>query len=1171
MSGARQKLESIIQEFSVEKFTHFFREKSRRYRVINESYDRFNDDDFKDGLKLGEIDFEDGKLLVCAFEVTKDLSERRGKKTQYEKAKSILKSLENQAYSAGIFIFYDSNGNFRFSLIYDIPKANGRRDWNNYRRFTYFVSSDPKITNKTFLKQIGDGDFSFLEKVKEAFSVEPVTKQFYQEISNWYFWAVKNVRFPDDIEKEPNGRNMAVIRLITRIIFIWFMKERKLTPNELFDEKNLIDILEDFHPSKDNYYKAILQNLFFATLNTRQDERRFRSDKRGYKGYNTDFGNHNVYRYEYLFKNSEEAIEKYFLPIPFLNGGLFECLDYKSKNKEERKYIDGFTDLKKYQPQVPNYLFFAEEEITDLSKDYDDAKYEKTKVKGLIKTLSQYNFTIDENEPDDIEIALDPELLGKVFENLLASYNPETATTARKATGSYYTPREIVDYMVDESLKEYFKTHIPEIEEEKLNKLFAKEDSTNPFDIETTIKLINLIDALRIVDPAVGSGAFPMRVLSRLVSLLHKLDPDNSQWKKIQIDAILKSVKDPILQKELINQVEKRFKEKNPDYGRKLYLIEKCIYGVDIQQIAVEIAKLRFFISLLVDERIDFDKKDENYGIEPLPNLDFKIMQGNSLISSFYEIYFKQEPESKNMLFELDERPKPPISEFEELKSQYQNEPDVFKKQDLRKKIDEKIVQIFEEKLNEHLPEIKQIEEKASQLPKREDKDRYIREEEEKLFKKLGFDLEKAKEDLIAYTEGRKEKNLFFWDIYFAEVFAEKGGFDIVIGNPPYIDSENMVRQGLSKEREYISKNYYFARGNWDIYIAFFEKGFGLLNNKGILTFITPDKWLTKPFGEEMRKSSISKISSLVRCGRDVFESSNVDAIISIFSEKAFNNVIKIYEFQNDKIIFKNSMNKSILTPPYNLDFIFSDYLELLLKIEIVPLKLSDFGKCENACATSDAYKLKPLIKELKNKTLDKEIFLKVINTGTIGKYYSKWGKREMTYLGNKYVFPVVNKNEFIKTFNDIYKKRVFSPKIVIKGLTLLEACIDLEGLIIPGKSTLVVKAKDIPTLKLLLAIINSKLASFYLKEKYPSYTYNQGINFTKEMVNSMPIPKISNEQQKLLITLADQILSAKKQKPEAATSQLEKEIDQLVYKLYGLTPEEIEIVENFAKEKGIN
>jgi REP element-mobilizing transposase RayT len=831
-------LQSIINNFDLEEFNKFFRAKNNKLSFPNEPiYYEDPESNITDGKMLAKGVLDDGELIVCSFLVNKELTERSGKKAQYILGKKILKG---QQADAGIFIFYDQQGNFRFSLIYT-NYLGKRRDWSNFRRFTYYVS--PEQTNKTFLQQMGQADFSTLDKIIEAFSVEKVTKQFYQEIANWYFWALKNVKFPDDAEAEENGRNIATIRLITRLIFIWFMKVRKLIPNELFDEEHLKSILKKFNLKNDNYYKAILQNLFFATLNTKQSERRFTSKKKGYRGYSTDFGNHNVYRYEEEFFDCEEVIEKYFLPIPFLNGGLFECLDYKSKVKDERKYIDGFTSNKSKQPVIPNYLFFSDEINVDLNKDYGTTNKKYT-VRGLIKTLSLYNFTIDENDPNDADIALDPELLGKVFENLLASYNPETAKTARKSTGSYYTPRPIVDYMVDESLKQYFKTHlgadrrksndsilavgkgtgnipvvgrgnnntpvvggieyrdaldtldtltffnpydeidiyhssnlphwqqknvwyfvtfrladslpaetVEEIKKERelwlikhrknnnepfsieelkeyyrlfservekllddclgscvlrqekiakivadalmyfnkkkyilddwvimpnhvhilvkpineytlteithswksftaneINKVLGRSgqlwlhesydhivrnerafyaiknyirnnpikanlnlpssaqswtykstdssstDSTdsilavgkdtnnisavgnieskdaldtlfsdeegNPFDEATTEKLVSLIDSLRAVDPAVGSGAFPMRLLNRLVFLLHKLDPDNQLWKKSQIDGIKKSVKDPILQRKFIEQVEKKFREK---------------------------------------------------------------------------------------------------------------------------------------------------------------------------------------------------------------------------------------------------------------------------------------------------------------------------------------------------------------------------------------------------------------------------------------------------------------------------------------------------------------------------------------------------------------------------------------------------------------------------------
>ncbi|TSA25643.1 hypothetical protein D4R71_04965 [bacterium] len=809
-------LKEIINNFDLNGFTRFFREKNRAFAPKQEELFHYDDENFKNSYKLGEIKFNDAEeLIICTLKVIKSLTERSGKKAQYDKAKKILKETQ---FDSGIFIFYDYNGNFRFSLIYT-NYLGRKRDWSNFRRFTYFVSKE--FTNKTFLQRIGDGDFSSLEKIKDAFSVEKVTKQFYKDISYWYFWTIQNTKFPKEAEKEKNDRNIAIIRLITRLIFIWFMRERKLIPKNLFDYHQIKQILIDISPFKTTYYKAILQNLFFATLNTK--ERKYRFQISGWK--NICYMDHGVYRYQDYFINSSEAL-KIFKDIPFLNGGLFDCLDRSSKqnNNQGEVRIDGFSD-KEVGLKFPNFLFFSEETNANLNKDFG-TKNKNYKVQGLINILSAYNFTIDENDPNDQEVALDPELLGKVFENLLASFNPETSSTARKATGSYYTPREIVDYMVMQSLKEYFKTHLKDIEEldKKLDDLFTTDNENNPFDERDTKNIVKLIDALRIVDPAVGSGAFPMGILNKLVFILGKLDPENELWKQTQINAVAHNVPDPVIKQDLINQIEIKFREKNPDYGRKLYLIQKCIYGVDIQQTAVEIAKLRFFISLLVDEKID--KEKENWGIEPLPNLDFKIMQGNSLISEFMGINFDKDEEKhiSGLLFE-DETVQH-IKIFQDKKSEYQNEPDKRKKDKLKDEIDDLIIQIFENKLQkqkaDYFSKLKNIKDKYSALPNEKHRNEMIAKERHDLYKKTGFNLDEVEKQLREFTGGNKTKPFFLWKLYFAEVFqGDNPGFDIVIGNPPYIKeyTDKKAFDGLRKSDYYQGKMdiwYFFACKNLD-------------------------------------------------------------------------------------------------------------------------------------------------------------------------------------------------------------------------------------------------------------------------------------------------------------------------------------------------------------------
>ena len=477
----------------------------------------------------------------------------------------------------------------------------------------------------------------------QTLSTEELNKRFFSEIANWYFWAVDQVTFPDDAneeeevenaDEEEEGRNAtSVIRLLTRLIFVWFIKEKGLVPDALFNQTELDEILINTDPHESTYYKAILQNLFFATLNQemntteKPNNRKFRGE--GRQHYNIT----SLYRYKRYFTDPDKVL-RLFEAIPFLNGGLFECLDVRAKDNDKVILrVDGFSDRDDSLLHVPNELFFSDEQTVDLNKAYGTKK-EEYKVQGLIDTLDLYKFTVTENTPIEEEVALDPELLGKVFENLLAAYNPQTQKTARKQTGSYYTPREIVNYMTDESLVAYLKNELdPENinpkSETNLRHLLAYNDEPHKFN-ETEIEaLIHAIDTLKILDPACGSGAFPMGILHKLVFILAKLDPGNVRWKDRQIEKA-SEIPDPIARDSAIDDIQATFERNELNYGRKLYLIENCIYGVDIQPIAVQIAKLRFFISLIVDQQLDDSR--ENRGVRPLPNLETKFVAANTLL-----------------------------------------------------------------------------------------------------------------------------------------------------------------------------------------------------------------------------------------------------------------------------------------------------------------------------------------------------------------------------------------------------------------------------------------------------------------------------------------------------------------------------------------------------------
>ncbi len=1188
-SRAKEMLQDIIGNFSPDKFERFFRNKSRKFKSVNKSIDD-NDEHFRDVKKIGQIEFEDTtELSVYSIKVKKTLSERSSKKAQYEKGKKILK----QDYvDAGIFIFYDEKGDFRFSLIYTDYQG-AKRKYSYWRRFTYFVSK--KQTNKTFLKRIGEADFSTIEKIKDAFSVEKVTKEFYQEIANWYFWALENATFPEDVEKEKNGKNMAVIRLITRIMFIWFLKIKLPELDKLFKEEEIKEILEDFSADATTYYKAILQNLFFATLNIKQEDRKFRSEIRGYRGYNPDYGNPNVYRYHSLFKDPDK-MEEYFKDIPFLNGGLFECLDYKPKGKgksEERIYIDGFTDTKKYQPNVPNFLFFNDEINIDLNYAYG-SKGKRYRVEGLINILSRYNFTIDEDEPDDLDVALNPELLGRVFENLLASYNPETATTARKVTGSYYTPPKIVDYMVEQSLFYYFKTHLSDVPDidKKLETLFSKDSKDNPFDPGLTKKMISLIEQLRIVDPAVGSGAFPMGILNKLVFLLSKLDPQNILWKEMQLEAIKKNVKDPILREKLIRQAEEHFRKKDINYLRKLYLIEKCIYGVDIQQIAVEIAKLRFFISLLVDEKVDRTKP--NFGIEPLPNLDFKLMQGNSLISSFYGIDFvkrKSSNRGEQFLLNLTSKYDELIKEFEELKHQYQNEPDKDKKDELKKEIDTIILKIFEERLKEALPEFKKIEENATKLPASVDKQKWFFEERRKLSKKYGFDIEEAQKDLVAYTEGRKPKNFFLWDIYFAEVFSgENPGFDIVIGNPPYIQLQKAIDKDKKYADLYKNQGYKTFERTGDIYCLFYEKGIDLLKENGLLVYITSNKWMRAGYGQSLR-GFLSKYDPLVLLdlGPGIFSSATVDTNILLIRKRKTQNInLKALTFKSEYDI--SNFPESVFTTLTNLSnnswIIFRPIEEKIKKrIEKIDTPLRDWDiSIYRGILTgyNEAFIIDNDLKErlCREDPKSADIIKPILRGRDIKRYKTEWAglwliNTHNGYTNSKgvYILPVDVKNyPAIKRHLDQYWKSLVKrqdkgatpynlrncayieefekEKIVWQRITHEPTfCMSISGEFILD-SMAFISSFDRMLGRYVLSILNSMLIRYWVNKNVHQYG-DTGYRLSNQYVEQILVKHISASQQKPFEILVDYILFLKQQSNDNQSSYFEQIIDGMVYELY--------------------
>lgn len=693
------------------------------------------------------------------------------------------------------------------------------------------------------------------DKHDDAFDVEAVTKQFFSDIANWYFWALKHAQFPKDAPKEDDGHDhVSLIRLITRLIFCWFLREKGLIPDTLFDRRQLNVILTGFAPdklrNKDSvFYRAILQNLFFATLSTEMDKRKWASEEQNFMA-------HSLYRFKDCFQKPATALNL-FKSIPFLNGGLFECLDRDLGEGKKPRYIriDGFSRRPDSQPVVPDFLFFGKEQEIDLSADYGDRRFRNVRVRGLIDTLRHYNFTIEENTPIEEEVALDPELSGKVFENLLAAYNPETNTTARKQSGSFYTPREIVNYMVDEALIAYLSTKleaaIPTAKEiePRLRHLLAYNDEPHQFDKKETTALIAAIDTLKSLDPAVGSGAFPMGLLHKLVFILGKLDPRNEQWKERQIArvreaiAVAEKIEDDTIRTRTVEELEQQvvnvnesFDRNELDYGRKLYLIENCIYGVDIQPIAVQIAKMRFFISLIVDQKIDDSLP--NRGIRPLPNLETKFVAANTLIGI--------------------NRPGQQMLRNREID---------IKEAELRR--------VREKHFMARTPK---------QKAKCRDEDAKLRSAIAVMLKDDGWDTVTAKK-LASWNPYDQNASTEFFDAEW--MFSFLDGFDLVIGNPPYISIEKFAR---TEQQEYWRNTYNTFAARGDIYCLFYERGIALLREGGILSYITSNKFQKAAYGKNLRQLlAAQQIEILVDfCELPVFEAATDPIIVIATKAPAF-------------------------------------------------------------------------------------------------------------------------------------------------------------------------------------------------------------------------------------------------------------------------------------------
>jgi len=1013
-----------------------------------------------------------GRLSSLENLVVFEIEHKSDKDPRTSLTKELCAALNKLSINYALVIFYSpESSNYRLSFVesnYEW-KTDTRvlKKFSHPRRLSFLLGENAKIHTPT--NQL-NGKILDLTDLRKRFDIEVVTDEFFQNYRKLYF-SIKKYLEKDKqfcIFAKKINLNITVFskKLLGQIVFCYFIQKKG--------------------------WLGVKKNEFFGNGDVNFLKNKFKECLKLKKNFFNDF-------LEYLFysgfnkENKDDYLKKLNIKVPYLNGGLFE---------ELHKY-----DWKNEYIEIPNSIF------------------SNNNKNGILDIFDLYNFTVDENSDLEIDLAIDPEMLGKVFENLLEE-------NVREEQGAYYTPREIVFYMCRNSLVNY----LANVFKDKLNKKkivnfislasnfylgneFNEEDNKTLEDLKKHSKSLDQkLEKISICDPAIGSGAFPIAMMNEVVKLRFFLAELNK--KKYSLQSL------------------------------KKHFIKNSIYGVDIEPSAVEIAKLRLWLSLVVDV-VDYKK------IDPLPNLDYKIMQGDSLIDEYYGVSFNEKKDDE--LFGNHNNADEIIKSLFKKQQEYYDLVNSDDKELKRKEVNDDLKKIFNIALDDQLNKKK------------------LRTFQNK---EVDKNIENIQVDLINMSKAHTTRKFFFWKLFFSGVFSEKKGFDIVIANPPYVFTRDVDWTDSFKEmvfNKYLNfsesqKSGRVQSGKINLYVIFMLQSLHLLNDKGVSCFIIPNGFLRSIIYPDVRKKLLlgSQFLEIVDLKSKAFKGVTVSPIIFLFdktnthqkSKRSFE--IIDANFARDKYVSRSEMHK-VNQSNYikNVGSVLNikakeEDLSVLLKIKTTNFFLENVTKCiiEGVVAH------KNIIFDNKNEPM----CVPLIQGSEVRK----------NYLLNEKKYLKLEKKKIHRLRPDYVWKA--EKKIIIRrisgGKKPLICAIDKKKNYSFASTNLLILLDNyikIYPYEFLALLINSDLMNYFYSKSFSNES-ELTVNVATTFLEKLPLPILTDECKKEIQIIAESyeklekyssLLHEEKDNKELLNKIkfLEKEINQKIFKIYNLDTNDIFVI----------